>query len=346
MAAEDIVKVAHVAVVTPHQAGLYETTRDLVEAERKLGIDARISDPTKNAQGIDRNVPIIPNFVAESDIVINHSGLSAAMRKARKPIIHVMHGRPYSSFLLEQAGKVPVYSFWKKISRDPSYKVFVTFWPEFVPYFSMILPSEKIHVVPPPVDLERWTPDGPCGYSFHECSGEVNVVVTDIWRRDKDPYHVINAFFLFARQVEGAKLHVYAAPQKGAGWQILKSLLEERGIAGEIVGFVKGLDNVYRAADMLITPQRIATRSVREALACGCQVVMAPGNSYTPYQADPEDIEDFANAMLAAYSEGNSVRKGNKKRRANRKIAIAYFDSANTARKFVELIREVHDGSR
>ena len=333
-------KIAHIAVVTPHRAGLYETTRDLVEAERALGLDARICDPTKESSGTERDVPIVnSDFVAVSDIVVNHSGLTSAMRQTGKPIVHVLHGRPYSSFLLEQAGKVRVYNFLKQISSDPDYRAFVTFWPEFLPYFSTILPNDRLHTVPPPVSLKRWSPDGPAGYGFHGHKGKVNVVVTDIWRRDKDPFHVINAFMLFARRVQGTRLHVYASPQKGTAWALLKSLLEEAGTAGEITGFVKGLDNVYRAADVMITPQRIATRSVREALACGCQVVMAPGNSYTPYWADPEDIEAFARAMLVAYYEG-----GDQRRVANRKAAERYFNSENTARQLLDIMTRVNNG--
>jgi hypothetical protein len=53
-------KLAHIAIVTPHRAGLYETVRDLVAAERAAGVDAVIVDP--NTQNEDRGVPIAGAF--------------------------------------------------------------------------------------------------------------------------------------------------------------------------------------------------------------------------------------------------------------------------------------------
>jgi glycosyltransferase involved in cell wall biosynthesis len=334
MAPEGIVmKVAHIAVVTPHLAGLYETTRDLVAAERAQGLDARIVDPVKELEGADRGVPIVKSaFAADCQVLVNHSGLGTKLKDTKLPIIHVIHGRPYSTFLLEQAGKLAALSHLRKISRDERYKLFVTFWPEFIPYFSLIIPQEKLHTVPPPVDLKFWTPNGPSGYKFHGHKGKVNVVCADIWRQDKDPYHVINAFGLFARQHPESKLHVYAAPQKGSAWQVLKDAIGKN--LGEVCGFIKGLDNVYRAADLLITPHRIATRSVRESLACGCTVVMdLGGEAYTGFCAPPEDLEWYAKKMAAA------LRYGNRKR--NRKRATEEFDSHKTAKAFIKLIESI-----
>jgi glycosyltransferase involved in cell wall biosynthesis len=169
-----------------------------------------------------------------------------------------------------------------------------------------VLPPDKIRAIPAPVDLEHWTPDGPSGYQFHGQKGERNVVVTDVWREDKDPYHVLNAFLVYARRYGGAKLHIYAAPQKGTAWGVMKALLRESGCLGECVGFVEGLTNVYRAADVMITPHRIAVRSVREALACGCSVVMDHGQAYTPFRAEPEDLKAFAWKIDTAIRKGNT----------------------------------------
>lgn len=332
-------KVAHVAVVTPHRAGLYETCRDLAAAERRMGIDARIVDPVNEVVTVDRGVPVVKrSFVQDCQVVINHSGLSKDLNKTRLPIIHVLHGRPYGSFLLEQSGKIAIFSYLRRVRNDTRFKLFVTFWPEFVSHWATILPRDRIRCVPAPVDLDRWTPDGPAGYDFHGRRAEINVVCSDMWRDDITPFHVINAFLVYARAAQpNAKLHVYGAPRKGSGWAILKSVLEEAGVLGEApAGIVKGLQNVYRAASCVITPHRIATRSVREPLACGCNVVMAPGNPYTPYQADPENLEAYA-AQIARAVNGKA---------SNRKVAEVYFDARDTAKGFVELLTEVTDGSR
>ena len=172
-------KLAHIAIVTPHRAGLYETVRDLVAAERGLGVDARIVDP--QATCVDRGVPTGFQFEpGEYDAIVNHSGIGAyseRVKKSGKPVIHCMHGRPESSFRLEELKRAPVYSFLKAAGEDPMYRRFVTFWPEFVPYWSLILPADRIRTVTAPVDLQAWTPDGPTGYKFNGRKGAINVVV-------------------------------------------------------------------------------------------------------------------------------------------------------------------------
>lgn len=329
-------RLAHTAVVTPHRAGLYETTRDLVAAERILKVDARIIDPVNDKQGKDRGVPIVGHdWLKQCDAIVSHSGLSKAMLATDLPVIHVMHGRPHSSFLLEQEGKIPVYSYLASIADNKRFVAFVTYWQEFLGYFELLLPAEKLHAITAPVDLKHWTPDGPSGYNFHGCKGQVNVVCAEVWRSDKDPFHVINAFALFAQRQPGAKLHIYAAPQKGSAWYVLHNKLAARGVLGEVCDFVKGLDNVYRAADVAITSQRIATRSVREPLACGCPVVMADGQ-FTSYTAEPENLEAYAQAIEDAVSSAN--------REVCRLKAEAYFSPKKSAREMLEIVQEAVNG--
>jgi len=338
-------KIAHMAIVSPRRNGLYETVRDLVEAERTLGMDARIVNPEKDSPSAeDRGTPIADaQFAKHVDVVVNHSGMGI-YEDLDKPIIHVMHGRPRSSFLLEITGKSKVYSALFSRRSDPKYRVFVTLWEEYLAHWRVILPPEKIKYIPPPVNLSEWTPSGPRGYGFHGKGGTINVVCSDPWRLDKDPYEVINAFAIFAESHPGAKFHLYGADKTRTkkAWLVLFSALNMRGGLGEVHGWVKGLDNVYRAADILVTPHRIATRSVRESLACGCSVVMGR-NGYTPYHADPADPIAFADAMHKATE--NRRFDADHERRLARHSAEQHFDAKRTAEAFIKLSQEVLNGS-
>ena len=64
-------------------------------------------------------------------------------------------------------------------------------------------------------------------------------------------------------------------------------------------------------------------------------MVMAPGNRYTPFRAEPEDIEAYATMI------GKVVNVGSKARGRNRAMAEKHFDPARTARVFVDLIEQV-----
>ena len=326
-------KILHSAIVSPHACGLYETSRELVAAERDLGHDARIMDP--NARHSDRGVPVTgcDEFLSQCDVIVSHSGLSKQMLASGKPVVQVRHGRPRSTFLIESAGEGAIYTYVRNARKDKQSVAWVTFWPEHKAYWELLLERE-VHVIAPPVDLKVWTPEGPTGYDFHGQKGAVNVVVSDMWRKDETPFDVINAFAVFAKTCVGAKLHIYGTVKDVKPLPALLAPLKERGWLGEMPGHVTGLANVYRAADMLITPHRIATRTVREALACGCQVVMG-GGKFTPYVGHPEDVTAFAEQMHVAACDrgdaGGRIRK-------NRQTAADCFDSLKSAAQLVEII--------
>lgn len=324
-------RVVHFARVTPKMCGLYETTRDLVAAERALGIDARILDSYATVE--DRGVPIGDvSCVGAADVIVSHSGLGR-LAKIDKPVIQVLHGRPESSFLLEQQNKVPVLSIMSKLSTDARVKKFVTFWPEFVDHWAMLIPREKLVVVPPPVDLKAWSPDGPKGYQFGGKRGGVNVVIADMWREDKTPYQAVVGFANYAETHEDARLHIYGLNGPRKGLDVLLGKLDARGVLGEVKGMIDGLANVYRAADVVLTPHRIATRSIREAMACGCPVV---GSSLqcapSLFVYNPEDPAEYAAAL-----ESSTIAT----RQTPREVAKEQFDSAKTAEAFKAIFEDI-----
>ena len=337
-------KLAHCTVVTPGRCGLYETTRELVVALRALGVDSRIVDPTfgfnvakyEDAEtGLeiadppkchpdDRGALMASVAWAKSaDVLINHSGLGKKLEATDQPVIHVAHGRPRSTFLIELKGGTPVMSYHYHKNKDPRFKAVVTFWPAHKPYHEIMWPDTPVHCVQPPVDLEAWTPDGPRGYGFHGKKGTCNVVVADAWRMDIDPFPVVNAFAIYARKFKGAKLHVYGCSKDLKGWGPLFKSIQEQGNLGEVLPWVSGLANVYRAADMLITPHTIMVRSIREAMACGCPVAM---------MATP-DVEKFAQGMeIVRVTDRREVRARAEKLFNPERTAVDFLHVVNCVR--------------
>lgn len=275
-------KLAHVAIVTPRKCGLYETVRELVAAERAAGHDARMFDPRPpDKQAFhpggeeDRGAVFADRqFLEMADVICDHSGCDGATDALTTPHILVAHGRPRHSFNSERDGGPPIYSYHFRLDRTEKYKAVVTFWPEHVQNHRVMFRRLPVYDVPAPVDLQAWTPDGPRDYSFHGKSGTYNVVCTDAWRDDVDPFEALNCTIRAARELPGLKVHLYGKPQDAVkGWGALLNLAKEDGCLGEVCGWIDGLADVYRAADLLVTPNAIATRAVREAMACGCPVV-------------------------------------------------------------------------
>lgn len=318
-------RVAHLAVITPKRCGLYETTREVVASLRARGIDSRLVDPKRDANPLhpttpeDRGAPIADlAWAMTADVLVNHSGLGKELEATAQPVVHVAHGRPRSSFLSEATGGTPIYSYHYAVNKAPRYKAVVTFWPQHVPYLSVMFPDKPIHALQAPVDLQAWTPRGPEGYGFHGKRGRINVVCTDAWRDDIDPFVPVNAFALWAREMQGARLHVYGSPKQPRGWGALFRRLQDDGTLGEVCGWVDGLAHVYRAADLMLTAHEIDTRSVREAMACGCPVVrLAP----------------HLNGFRADIARARDTDRATVRREAERR-----FDPAVTAAQFAAIL--------
>lgn len=301
---------AHITVVSPGRCGLYETTRELVTGLRLRGVDARLVDPTRATNTLhpsgdeDRGALFADlAWALTADVIVNHSGLGKELEQSPQPIVHVAHGRPRSSFLTEKSGSTPIYTYHYHKNADPRFKAIVTFWPEHVPYLTVMFPDKRIAYVQSSVDLQAWSPEGPTGYTFHGQKGKLNVVCTDAWREDIDPFVVLHAFALWAREVKGAKLHIYGAHKDLKGWQPILRRLKDDGNLGEVQPWVSGLANVYRAASCMVTSHVIATRTIREAMACGCPVVAIPGVVLNGFRSDFARALDTDRATVRAEAE-------------------------------------------
>ena len=365
-------KIIHVVPMTPYQAGMYETVREITYFERKMGYNAFIFDarpsekelkqnigkqsdkvihcPQCNAQFSsgekcmvnapaappwteDRGICNVPfDFVKDADLIVSHAGMSPKLLELKKDYIHVAHGRPYSSFLIEHSEQSAIYSSYEFTGRQKNLIAAITLWPEYVDYLSLLFP--KLYAFDAFVDLDKWKPVE-SDYNFSGQKAEINVVCADIWRLDKDPYHILNAFRLFHKKYPQAKLHIYAAKQD-LGWNCLIGKMRELGMIGEIQGMVPHLHQIYTAADVLITPHKIATRTIRESLASGLQVVAGLSNRFTPYTADVEDLPAFADQIEKAWLE-----KSEESRKRNRHVAEDKFNPEVNIKQFCDLYESI-----
>jgi len=248
-----------------------------------LGVDSRLVDPDiadkyKGYKGeSDRGVPIASwDWAVDADVLVSHSGYdNTPGAVTNQPVILCCHGRPYNSLMIESesGGKKPIYSFMRKKNYDERIRAVVTFWSEHIKFFEVMFPDKPVKLVQAPVDLMEWC-DGPARYKFNGKGGDINVVCTDTWRQDGGPWMPLNVFALWARDNPSAKLHLYAVPKRAGGYAALIERVRSDGNLGEVRGYVqKGLKEIYRSADLMLTGNNIDTRTVREAMACGCPVM-------------------------------------------------------------------------
>ena len=339
-------RLAHFAVFSPNQSGMYGTVRDLILAERQQGIDAEFVDYSADDSGamyskvglFDKDIVTVSHDWAykEADILVRHSMIPDPIIQVGIPVIMALHGRPEYSFMQEHHGQNPVMKIITNHESDLSYAAYVTFWPEHLLFWNLIMPKRPVHYVPCPVDLERFNPNGPKFSSSH-WTGTPNVIVADMWREDITPFSMIPAVETFRKlHCDTAKLHLFGLPPASKGFTAqLGQRLRSSGLVGEANMLVPFLDTVYRAADIVVTPHRIATRVIREALASGCPVVAGTGCQYTPYTADPKDPETFAAEINRCWADLQEDE--NDVRRRARTMAEAAFDLDATGKAMLAL---------
>jgi len=339
-------KIAHFAVFSPNQSGMYATIRDLILAERMQGIDAQFIDYNVDESGsiyskvglCDRDIVTISHDWAykEADILVRHSLITEPIIRVGKPIIMTMHGRPEYSYMLEHYGQSPVMKIMVDHEEDDKYAAYVTFWEEHLLFWNLVMPKREITYIPVPVDLKKFNPEGDKFFTAN-WTGKPNIIVADMWREDITPFTMIPAVERF-RQVycKTVKLHMFGLPPKTKGFTAqLGTRLRNSGLLGEGNMLVPFIDQVYRSADILVTPHRVATRIIREAVASGCPIVAGTGCKYTPYTADPRDPDSFAFQIDRCWQD--LQKYGNEMRLKVRRVAELAFGYEATGQAMLAL---------
>jgi len=320
-------KITHFAPFAPNACGLYEAARDMVIADRRsgheaclidVGITSKVNNKFEHAPGVigvpdsrggTEIITANPEEVYNADIIIVHTGTPDNwIVQTQAPIIWILHGRPLACFRTEQFGSGNSYSLISQIAQWPRVKAMVTFWPFHVQYWNAIIPADKLVCFPaPPIDETRFCEDGN-NHDFKELGGYWNIAIAESWREDIDIYEVSHGIIELAKSQSGVKYHIYAMntplPQC---WDWLIKELRRLNVLGELWARRPNIEEIYRSADILLSPQRIVTRTIGEALSCGLPVVAAQGCEYAPYTMRPDEPETVADALKSAIRDLTNV---------------------------------------
>lgn len=263
-----------------------------------------------------------PEWADSADLIVYHTGAPDGwVARNQAPIVWVVHGRPLASFRPEQNNSpLHSYSLYATVAAWPRVKKMLYFWPEFTPYWEVILPASKLAPLDwPAIDLERFSPDGPKHEFSQQHRGRWNALICDSWRQDIDCFEITSGAIEAAKLIPGLKVHFYSIETvPGTNvlqpcWDLLTTGLRRLGSLGELSGRQNDMEQVYRAVDFVMTPNRIVTRVVGEALACGIPVLAPHGCKVTPWQADMGDPHDIARVTVqlvnALQSDSVAVKK-------------------------------------
>ena len=345
--------VVHFGPYAPNRAGNYEAARDMVRADNERGHTAIFVDVgpfhasgeqdapqtgTVDDRGGFQLVTMDPAYANDADLLVFHTGVNDNwVVGSQAPMIVVIHGRPLASFRQEQKSTQYIsYSLIADFARWPRVKKLVYFWPEYDVDWRIIVPEDKLVSLPwPPVDLERFGPEGEVYQFPPEMTGEINAVICDSWREDIDCYEVTVGAIEAAKLIPGLKVHIFAMDTRDGnvmsrGWDLLTQGLRQWVALGTLNARVANIDQVYRAADFVMTPNRIVTRITGEALACGTPVLAAKGCKATPWTADmsnPHEVGQVAYELVEAL-KADKANVWHQCRKQAEKFSLAAFGKA------------------
>lgn len=347
-------RVVHFAPFAPSACGLYEAARDMVIADRRAGHDAQLVDvgPTlvdgthtdgkpgqidnRGGTEVKSAKPSIANY---ADVIVAHSGMPDNwIVQCQAPIVWILHGRPGACFRPEQFGRGNSYSLMASLATWPRVKKMVTLWPYYVQFWKPIIPSEKLVCFSvPPIDENRFTLEGE-KHDFGELGGKFNVMIADSWREDIDVYEITHGAIEFSKIRKDVKFHFYGVQTPYRCWEYLFTELRRMGTLGEVWGQRPNIEEIYRSADVFLSPHRIITRTIGEALSCGMPVIAANGCETATYTADPSEPETVVQALKEAYFDIISNLNDTKKRVNETARA---FSLAEYGKKITEVYQEV-----
>jgi hypothetical protein len=315
-------KICHVSMFAPNQCGLYEASRDMAKADILSGnqvyfVDAGKSidgkcEPGKVGQIDDRSgfklITANPDLIQDSNIIIMHTGLNDNyIVKSDAPIIWVVHGKPLDCFRPEQNNQGRnSYTLYKSVASWQRSKKMLYFWPEYKPFWDPIFPAEK-HLIfdYPVIDNQRFTPNGP-KYDIKN-PGKYNVLICDSIRADIDTFEATIGCIETAKLNLGIKFH-FAADENKQCWKYLFDSLKKYDALGDVLPRITNIADIYRAVDLVFSPNRIVNRIVAESLCCGTHVMQEQGAKLADvccYVPNPEDVVEGFRLFISQKENGN-----------------------------------------
>ena len=241
----------------------------------------------------------------DADVLIAHSGVPDPwISHNQAPVIWVLHGRPKACFSPEQFGRGHSYTLMANIAKWPRVKAMTSFWPDHTPFWKPIIPEEKLRCMPaPPVDNKRFSPDGPL-FDFETIKDKFNVVICESWREDVDIYELAHGAIEMAKETNGeVKFTFFSMEGKATCWNFLKDELKRLDALGWIWDRRTNMQEVYRAADLILSPQKITTRTICEPLCCGTPVLADDRCKYATYGCVPDEPISVRDALMQAKKE-------------------------------------------
>lgn len=281
-------------------SGLDTTARSMCEAEKRLGIDARLCIASNEATW---------ESVLDCDVHVCHVHFPDAVRKRfTRPakIVYVAHGTPEHVFESSiQAGSTGRYGFgdsWMLMQHWlQAADARITFWPRHQALLKTLVDkSTPVYCVPMGVDRMFWAP----GASLGKWAGAPSLFTAENAHWSKAPFDLLTLWPWVAEQLDEATLHVCNLPTDQHRWWF--PLVNRNGSAfraylSQLRWSHDELRNIFRSIDFFIGLVRYGDHNQlsHQANACGAKTISYRGNVYADYWLTEGDQRVMATELVS-----------------------------------------------
>lgn len=214
------------------------------------------------------------------------------------------------------------------------------------------LPLDRIRIVRNPVDVHKFTPDGPVADLDRDA---VKILFVGRLEQRKGVHHLIDAVPLVLKAVNGRKVQFVLVGKdtktesgNGSVLEELQTRLKENACEGSVL-FVQGvplaqMPDYYRAADICVLPSLYdnAPMTVIEAMSCGKPVVVTAAGGAKEYALNgecglvvpPAESEALAGALTKLVLDEDARKQFGANARTR---ALEKFSVEQTTHETVEL---------
>ena len=354
-------KIAHWCLFGPKLSGMYETTREVIAAENQIeGVLAGMCE-TPNPQA----PPSVVKKAAEggkvdafhpemrtqdwgwamkwADIHMIHTTMSKRVSELT-PKVFFAHGTPEACLGNELVPGDKKKSFTSTMNWIDKFDAsFVTSKRAEQMWSVFDHTGEKVHRVDKGIDLNWWqrTP------TKQELDGDPSILYGEIWRSIKHPLYLLYAMNDLYKENKEIRLNVWGANMNVPVWKdIMKRAYFEDFLGKQgIRGIVDYPEHYYTRGDVYFGSAIYGdlSRSMQEAMACGCPVVTwdtdPHGDQHAYRYAKSFDFNDLGAKLKEVSGEVADDREGVAAK--CRKVAEKYYDVNNEAKQVVDVLRQV-----
>ena len=351
-------RIIHWCLWGPRVSGMYETVRELIQAENQIeGVLAGMCE-TPNSKAPQLEVQkaamggkadtLFPTLRTQdwgygmkyADIHMIHSTMSKKVGEL-KPKVFFHHGTPEACLANDlEKGSVSFMSAAEWTNKMEATFVTSKRAHEIWSAFDW---NKKIHLVTKGIDLDWWTRST----TQQDIEGEPSILYGEIWRGIKHPLHLFYACKRLFEENPGMRLNVWGLNvhqkfwENFVQWTSCKDFIGKRGLKG-IVDYPS---HYYTRGDVLMSPGLYGdvSRTQQEAMACGCPVVSWDtdpyGDAHSYKYAKAFNTEDLAEKLMDVYNEVLDDRDGVALKCRN--LAEKFFNINDEAKQIVDVLRQV-----